>query len=472
VANLLEEKGITKGDKVAIMSENSPELLHVFYGLNNTGAIWVLINNRLVGESLRYVINVSDTTYLIVSARFREQIGQVVKKVDRPIQIFSLEDLDKEAKGKSPVYKSPAKPDDICYLLHTSGTTGFPKGVPCTHSGMVAAVNDYRQATEGYYREGDDVLIMVNPLFHILAEEAILGWGLTRGITTVLMPMPQVDAILEAIQRYKVTIFLGVPALYRMILENDRLDLYDLSSLRYCWSGGDVLPLEVYNRWKQKFHVPVYQDYGSTESSTATLSPLDKEPVPGSVGFPLPSKQFKIVDPDTLEPVPLNTVGELLATSEYRIKSYWNKPEETAASYVELDGKTWYRTKDHVRMDEDGLLYYVDRSADIIKYKGYRVSCSEIEAALQNHSAVIGACVVGVPDDRVGERIKAMVVLKEDARGVGSSELVRWCRDRLAPYKIPQYIEFRDMLPKSKVGKLLRREIRDEERRRITKEEE
>jgi len=279
-----------------------------------------------------------------------------------------------------------------------------------------------------------------------------------------------VDAILEAIQRHKATVMLSVPALYRMILENDRVDLYDLSSLRYCFSGGDVLPLEVYNRWKQKFQVPIYQNYGSTEVACVTQSPLDKEPVPGSIGPALPTRQVKIVDPDTLEPVPLNTVGELLVTSEYTVKSYWNKPEETANSYVEIDGKTWYRMGDYVQMDEDGLIYYVDRSADIIKYKAYRVSCSEIEAALQDHPAVIGACVVGVPDDRVGERIKAMVVLKEDARGVGSSELIKWCRDRLAPYKIPQYIEFRDMLPKSKVGKLLRREIRDEERRRITKE--
>jgi len=150
---------------------------------------------------------------------------------------------------------------------------------------------------------------------------------------------------------------------------------------------------------------------------------------------------------------------------------YWNKPEETAASYVEIDGKTWYHTKDYCRMDDDGLLYYTDRSADVIKYKAYRISASEIEATLQGHPAVIGACVIGVPDVRVGERIKAIVVLKEDARGVSSADLVMWCRDRLAPYKVPKYIEFRDMLPKSKVGKLLRREIRDEERRRTTSSE-
>jgi long-chain acyl-CoA synthetase len=159
-----------------------------------------------------------------------------------------------------------------------------------------------------------------------------------------------------------------------------------------------------------------------------------------------------------------------LVTSDYTLKNYWNKPEETNRSYVETDGKIYYRMGDFVRMDEKGEIHYVERSADIIKHKAYRVSASEIEAVLQDHPTVIGACAVGVPDGKVGERIKAMVVLKEDARGVDASELIRWCRERLAPYKVPQYIEFRDMLPKSKVGKLLRREIREEERRRTSKE--
>jgi long-chain acyl-CoA synthetase len=240
--------------------------------------------------------------------------------------------------------------------------------------------------------------------------------------------------------------------------------------LRYCWSGGDVLPLEVFKRWKENFQVPIYQVYGSTEVGFTTMSPLDKEPIPGSIGVPLPSRETMIVDPETLEEVQPGTPGELLVTSPYISTSYWKKPEETALSYVEIDGKTWYRMNDYVKMNSDGQLVYVDRSADIIKYKGYRVSCSEIEAVLQDHKAVIGACVVGVPDSRMGERIKAIVVLKEDVRGVSGYQLTKWCRDRLAPYKVPHYLEFRDMLPKSKVGKLLRREVRDEERRRVSKE--
>jgi len=297
-----------------------------------------------------------------------------------------------------------------------------------------------------------------------------MSLGLNKGNTTLLMPIPQVDAILETIQRHRPRWLLGVPALYRMILENDRIERYDLSSLTYCYCGGDVLPVEVFNRWQQRFNIPIYQVYGSTEIGHVTYSRIDRPPRHTSIGLPLKSRKCRVVDPATLAPVAPGEVGELLVTSPYTLKTYWNKPDETERAYVNLDGETYYRMSDFVRQNESGELVYVERSADIIKHKGYRVSASEVEAVLQDHTTVIGACVVGVPDPKVGERIKAIVVLKEDARGVGGAELINWCRERLAPYKVPSYIEFRDMLPKSKVGKLLRREIRDEERRRISKE--
>jgi long-chain acyl-CoA synthetase len=198
-------------------------------------------------------------------------------------------------------------------------------------------------------------------------------------------------------------------------------------------------------------------------------SRIDKKPKPGTIGLPLKSRECMIVNPATLAPVASGESGELLVSSPYTTKGYWNKPDETERACVVIDGKVFCRMGDFVCEDADGQLYYVERSADLIKHKGYRISASEVEAILQDHPTVIGACVVGVPDERVGERIKAIVVLKEDARGVGGSDLIKWCRERLAPYKVPAYIEFRDMLPKSKVGKLLRREIRDEERRRVSK---
>jgi long-chain acyl-CoA synthetase len=284
------------------------------------------------------------------------------------------------------------------------------------------------------------------------------------------MPLPEVDSILAAIERYKVRWMLGVPALYRMILENDRLEQYDLGSLKFCYCGGDVLPIEVFRIWKEKYGVPLYQVYGSTEIGHVTYSLLDREPSPTTIGTPLRTRRVLIADRTTLGPLPVGELGELLVTSPYPIKEYLNKPDETKFSYVVIDGETYYRTGDYIKRNENGDLEFIERTADIIKHKAYRVSASEVEAALQDHPTVIGACVIGVPDAKVGERIKAIVVLKEDAKGISSAELINWCRDRLAAYKVPQYIEFRDMLPKSKVGKLLRREIRDEESRKLDKE--
>ena len=275
------------------------------------------------------------------------------------------------------------------------------------------------------------------------------------------------DATFDAIQRLKAKTMIGVPAMYRMILEHDRLHQYDLSSLKYCFSGGDVLPVEIGKRWKEKFGHPIYQGYGATETcGGVAMCPVDQENPPKSVGRIVQSKKVKIVDPATLESVGTGEPGELLVSSTYMVSSYLKKPEETAESFVELDGEKWYRTADIMSMDENGNLYFVDRTVDTIKHKGYRVSASEIESVLQEHPAVIASCVVGVPDEKVGERIKAYVVLKGDIKGITGYALIKWCRETLVSYKIPHYIEFRDMLPKSKVGKLLRREIRSEEERR------
>jgi long-chain acyl-CoA synthetase len=376
----------------------------------------------------------------------------------------------------------PAKPprvemdpwNDISFILYTGGTTGFPKGVPLNHMGVTSYLQEMAQyILDGYLSEGGgDTYVCVNPLFHIMAFSNFMMLVLDRGNKGILMPEPQIDAILEAIDKYGVTVFLGVPALYRMVLENDRLEQYDLSTLRYSFCGGDKLAAEIFRRWKAKFGIPALQVYGSTEVGFVSHHRLDEDPNPEhlDVGRPLPSRKCLVCDSETLQPLPPGEVGELMVASEYTIMEYLNKPEETAKSYVQIEGQTYYRMGDYVRMDEQGRIFYEERSADIIKYKGYRVSASEIEAVLQDHEAVIAACVVGVADPNVGERIKAMVVLREDARGVGAADLLKFCRGRLAGYKMPKYIEFRDMLPKSKVGKLLRREVRDEEDRKAAKE--
>lgn len=501
-ANALYILGVTHGDRVMLYIPNSPQFIAGFFGTMKIGAVPVPVSPIYTPFEIEYLINDAQAVYIlcqdtnfgyvkevfpktplrgIIVTNYAEllpwwkrTIGTIFDKiphgvVEKDRNVYFFKDL---INGVSP---NPPKVEinpraDLSRLLYTGGTTGFPKGVPTNHTAVVSFVSEIRKISEGFVGEGgEDRLIMINPLFHEMAQGMTMAWGLTKGNPVILMPIPDVDAILYNIQRYKVTLFLGVPTLYRMILEHDRVDMYDCSSLRLCLCGADKLPPEVNERWKKRFGKPIFQCYGATEVGFTSTSPFNREPHPESIGIPLPSREVLIVDPDTLKPVPTNEVGEVLVRCEYTFKHYWNKPEETARSFVKVDGRVFYRMGDFARRGEDGQLYFVDRGADIIKYKGYRVSASEIEAVLQDHPAVVAACVVGVPDEKTGERIKAIVVLKEDARGVSSLDLLNWCRDRLAPYKVPRYIEFRDMLPKSKVGKLLRREIRDEERRKAQK---
>jgi long-chain acyl-CoA synthetase len=355
---------------------------------------------------------------------------------------------------------------DLAEILYTGGTTKFPKGVPFTHDLFLVSADEQIRMSEPLIPVEDNVIMGNAPLFHILGQTCSLATLLTGG-SLILQPRINIDATFDSIQRSKAKTMIGVPALYRMILEHVRLEQYDLSSLKYCFSGGDVLPIEVSKRWKEKFGIPIYQGYGATETcGGVSMCPVDQESPPKSTGRIVKSKKVKIVDPASLEPVKPGKPGELLVSSEYMATSYLNKPEETAISFVELDGETYYRTADIMSLDEDGNLFFVDRTVDTIKHKGYRVSASEIESTLQEHPAVIASCAVGIPDEKVGERIKAYVVLKEDIKGITGYDLIKWCRQTLVSYKVPHYIEFRDMLPKSKVGKLLRREIRSEEKRR------
>ena len=497
-ATALHRLGVGHQDKVMIYLGNSPQWVIANFAIQKLGAVVVPVSPIYTSYELLYMVQDAEVeTVICMDTNFG-----YVKEVDRQhplrrIIVTNLTDMlytwqkifgnlvDKIPKGNTVrgdnIYrfnellrKAPPQPPDVdidaykdlAYIMYTGGTTGFPKGVPGSHASEVSYVSDVMDLFRDYINEGNDTMIMVNPLFHIMAKGFLLAAGLNFGVTTVLMPVPVVDAVLREIERFKVRWMLGVPALYRMILENDRLPSYDISSLTYCYCGGDVLPGEIFNRWRELTGHPLYQVYGSTEVGHLTYSLLGKEPDPRTVGNILTSRRCLIVDPETLEEVEVGETGELLVTSAFTIKKYWNKPEETKRSYVMVGEEIFYRMGDFVRMNESGEIQFVERTADTIKYKAYRISASEIEAVLQDHPTVIGACAVGVSDAGCGERIKAIVVLKEDAKGVDGQTLTAWCRKRLAPYKIPHYIEFRDMLPKSKVGKLLRREIRDEEKRK------
>ena len=498
-AGALHDMGVRKGHKVILYAPNSIQWVVAFLGILRAGAVAVPITPIYTPYDLDYIANDTGAYAIVCTDRnfgyvkqvkpdssmeqivvtkvvdllpwYKKAVGRLFDRVPSG-KVVSGRDthsfLKTVRKGGSGASLPDVKPEDTAEILYTGGTTKYPKGVPITHGTFMEATVEQLSVCEGLFKKEDNVIMCAAPLFHVLGQACGLGTLLVGG-TLIVVPRVNIDGILDAIQRFRARMFIGVPALYRMILEHDRLDQYDLTSLEYCFSAGDVLPSEVGKRWRSILERQVYQGYGATETvGGVAMCPTGVENPPGTMGLTLPSKKIRIADPVSLEPVTPGDPGELLVSSDNMVNAYWNKPEETELSFVRIGERNWYRTGDIVRQDENGYLYFVDRTVDTIKHKGYRVSASEIEAVLQEHPAVISSCVVGIPDEKLGERIKAFVVLKKDIKGITGYDLMKWTRQRLPSYKVPQYIEFRDMLPKSKVGKLLRREIRREEQKRLT----
>ena len=493
----LKSLDIKQGDQIILYMPNTPQWIFSWLAIQKIGAIAIPIAPIYTPRDLRYIagdsgartIICADTNFgyakelkeegtldtVIVTRmadllpRYKWLIGRLFDRIpegriETSKGIYRLKDL---MKTRITMEGAPVKENDILEMLYTGGTTKNPKGVPISHALFLESVSAQLEVSAPLTPPPDNIILQGGPLFHILGQVFGLGPLCITGDYVIIMPKVNIDAFLYYVQTHKAKTFFGVPALYKMILEHDRLEHYDISSLVYCFSGGDVLPQETARRWKEKFGKPIFEGYGATETCGGVTMPTVTEDIPpGSIGKVLSTKKVKIIDETTLQEMPAEEPGELIVSSDHMVDAYWNKAEETKEAFLEIEGRRWYRTGDVIKRDEKGFYYFVDRTADTIKHKGYRVSSSEIEAALLEHPAVLAACAVGVPDEKVGERIKAFVVLKEDVKGVTGYDLIHWCRDHLAPYKIPQYIEFRDMLPKSKVGKLLRREMRQEERKR------
>lgn len=500
-ASSLYALGVRRGDKALLYLSNTPQWVISWFGMMRLGVIPVPVSPIYTPADLKYMANDSDAeTIVCLDANFGyvEEIYDETRLkriiVTTLVELLPLwkrllgkafnvvpggkYSLGKDAYPFNRLLKRPSssppsyvdlgiRGDDLVEMLYTGGTTGFPKGVPFSNLNLLNSCLAQRSMSEPVVAKGKDILVQGAPLFHVLGQAMAMG-DILAGDTCVLLPTVQLDGMLDHIERYKATTFFGVPALYRMVLEHKRSEYYDISSLKYCFCAGDVLPTEIQKRWEKRYQVKISQGYGATETcGGVALTPANETGPEGSCGRLLPGQRVKVVEPDHVKPVMEGEAGELLVSSDHMVKSYWKKEEETGRCFVKIDGEPWYRTKDIVKIDENGWLFFMDRSVDTIKHKGYRIAASEIEAALQENPAVVASCVVGIPDKKVGERIKAFVVLKEDVKGVTGYDLIRWCRKRLAPYKIPQYIEFRDMLPKSKVGKLLRREVRSEEQRKL-----
>ena len=467
LANGLTDLGVQKGDRVGILAYNCPQYFEVF-GLAKAGMVCVPLNFRSAGRELAYLINNSGLNTLILESDFvdvvksiRHQLAEVRNLICLDAEVEGManyEELIASAPGGEPVDEVAA--DDPAALYYTSGTTGFPKGATHTHKSLLAEIAIHRDS----FRR-DDVVLCVMPFFHVGGSAAHLFPAYTYGATSVIQQTFDETEVLEAIEKHKITYVGLVPAMIIRLLEHPSLDQYDLSSLRTIMYVGAPMPVDALKRGLARFGNVFIQLFGQTETLNVALLAREEHTVSGSererrrlgsAGKPLGIGEVRIVD-HLGHDVPQGEAGEILARSDRMMIGYWGKPQETAETIT----GGWLHTGDVGRMDEDGYIYLVDRKKDMIISGGENIYSREVEEVLYTHPAILEAAVVGVPDEKWGESVKAVVVLKEGATAC-EEEIIDFCKEYLAGYKKPRSVEFRDSLPKTGSGKIKKGEIREE----------
>jgi len=480
-ATALTDMGVRKGDKVALFLPNVPQFVISYYGVLKVGAVIVPVNPLFKERELEHQLNdseaetilVLDTLYQIVkSVRDKTRLKRIIMtsmgvptlKVMREPGVYFFEGL-MEKYPPEPARVEIDSKKDLAVLQYTGGTTGTPKGAMLTHYNLVSNAVAFAEWLHG--REGEEVFMTVLPLFHIYGMTTSMNAAIYLAGTMVLVPRFDPVGVLKAVEKHRVTIFCGVPTMYAVLVSHPDVTRYDLSSVRSCISGASPLPPEVQKKFMGVTGGVLVEGYGLTESSPVThCNPIDltmKTVKVGSIGLPLPDTDAKIVDIETGErDLRPGEVGELVVKGPQVMKGYWKMPDETVK--VLSDG--WLHTGDVGRMDEDGYFYITDRKKDLIKYKGYSVYPREVEDVIYEHPAVKMCAVVGKPDPVAGEIPKAFVVLKEDATAT-EEEIIRFVEEKIAPYKSVREVEFRKELPITPVGKVLRRALREEERKKL-----
>lgn len=492
----LSRFGVKQGDRVALIMPNIPQYPMAHFAVMKLGAILVPTNPLYVARELEYQLNNSGAETAIVLdivyprlAEVRDNTGVkniiVVSvqeylpwylrllypikakkegrwiKVHRAPGIHLFTDLmSEDFRSEAPQVK--VDPNGTAMFLYTGGTTGVSKGAILTHRNFVANVfqmNSWYTAIE----ETKEIVLCALPFFHSYGLTTGLHFSILIKSTMVLIPNPRdIKLILNTVQKYKTTLFSGVPTLYVAINHFPGVEKYDLSSIKACVSGGAPLPVEVARQFESITSSDLVEGYGLSETSPVThVNPLKGKRKEGSIGLPLPNTDAKIVDPESRNPLPIGEVGELAVKGPQVMKGYWKMEKET--NNVLKDG--WLFTGDMARMDEEGYFFIVDRKKDMIIAGGYNIFPREIEEVLYEHPKVLEVAVVGVPDEYRGETVKAFIVPKPDA-SIDEDEVIAFCKERMAAYKVPKLIEFRKELPKSNIGKVLKRVLIEEEKKK------
>jgi long-chain acyl-CoA synthetase len=486
LACALARLGLKKGERVALYLLNSPQFIIGYFAALKCGAVVTPISPVYTSHEVRYQLEDSGARVVICQDILFEKVEKsgakldwvVVtsvdeylpalkrwfgKKVEMPkgARIHWLQELLKSHPPEAPAVAIDPR-SDLAALPYTGGTTGSPKGVMLTHYNMMASQVS-GQAVFPNFEAGKEVILAFLPFFHIYGQVVIMLNAMIQGNLLVLFTNPDTEAILAAMERYRATVFYGVPTLYEYLKDHKDTDKANWRRLKLVLSGADTLHESTMQGWARRTGSQIIEGYGMSETAASGhINPVQR-PKPGSFGCPVPNMHAAILDPQTLEFVAPGTTGELVLSGPSVMLGYWNQPQENERAFVEKAGLRWMRTGDLVRMDDEGYFHFYDRSKDLIKYKGHSVFAKDVEDVLYGHPQIKAAGVVGVADAAVGQRIKAIVVLQGDARGkVSEDEVKAFCRERLADYKVPHIVEFRGELPKTDVGKVSRRELREE----------
>lgn len=513
IGAFLQSKGLKKGDRVAIFLPNIPQYPEIFFGILRAGCIAVTCNPMYRASELNFQLRDSGSKVVFVMdhplfyqtaldaikdteirdviicnvksylPKLKGIIGSIVGKVPKakqhePGHLMFDNILKMAPDSPDPVNINPS--EDPALILYTGGTTGQPKGAVLTHSNLVADVRAVQEwvrikltpdeKPDKIEKGGKHTYLGVLPWYHSFGLTLVMLTACANASRVVCIPDPRAGnppftGVLKAIEKYRVTIVVGVPTIYTAMANHPLVDRFDLSSIIGCGSGAAPLPVEIIKRFEEKTGAIIFEGYGLTETSPViTINPTDIEKRKvGTVGPPLPGTDIKILDIETgTKELPMGMDGEIAVSGPTVMKGYWKRPELNSEIFREIDGRRYFLTGDIGHLDEDGFLVITDRKKDMIIVGGFNVYPRDVEEVLYTHPKVAHAAVIGVPDEKSGERVKAFIQLKPGLKAT-EEEIIEFCKTRMAGYKRPKEVEFRDCLPMSVVGKILRRTLREEE---------
>ncbi len=498
LAGWLQSVGVQKGDRVALFMQNCPQFVVAFYAINRADAVMVPVNPMNRSEEFKHYITDPETKVVICAADLTGivcEANAALPAEQRARQVLVTNYADALPVGGPPADLMPsqalwnwltqahalpehcvswgqvlttgllpgphtAQADDLALLPYTSGTTGLPKG--CMHTNRTLMAN----AVGGVFSHSgpETVALAVVPMFHITGlMYGVLG-AIYSGSTQIIMPRWDRELAGHLISRYKVTHWVCIPTMVIDLFGSPNYKSFDLSSLRILSGGGAAMPLAVAERLQQEFGLTFGEGYGLTETAAPSHANPPERAKLQCLGMPIFGVDSRVVDPVTLEEMPIGEVGEIITRGPMVFKGYWRNPEATAAAFVELDGDRFFRTGDLGRMDEEGYFFITDRLKRMINASGYKVWPSEVEMLLYKHPAVQEACIIATKDAYRGESVKAVVVLRAEAVGkVSEHDIVSWSREHMAAYKAPRVVQFVGSLPKSGAGKVMWRLLQEQE---------